>query len=225
MKLRLVSCLLALIAAPTVHAIDDMCELSRWPAGDGDLTCRLDVSAPAGGGGTSPVLQRSKTLSGITAFRFQVCSDWNVLDTHRDRSMTFAEIDFRAPDKPQSKSLLVFSAERSSGVDYLAIDWIGPTTNEATAVDTVPYTLPLALPPIAPCAPVLTDPYRNIGTLVTVSMVSRNEIEVRVGAQAPVKLKARLGSSLQVSPTQVRIAPLIYDHSDSSVIRTLWFNR
>ena len=137
--------------------------------------------------------------------------------------MTWAELDFRAPDKPTIKGLLVFTARRSSSGQYLVVDWVSPTATNSTATTVLTSSVPIAVAPISACAPILTDPYWNIGTEVTVKTVSNNEIVVTVGAQAPIKVKARLGSTQPVVASQLRIKPLIYDFVDPSVIRTLWF--
>ncbi|MFO1495733.1 MAG: hypothetical protein U1F26_13855 [Lysobacterales bacterium] len=231
MKLRTWAgvCALAIASSSQAATLDvargSFCDMDRQSGttapGQGELNCRVDVSAPTDGLGLE--YSRERAWDNPNAVHFQVCSDWAATPSAPNRSMSFAELDVRAPDKPTSKALLVFSARQSAGAQYLVIDWISPTSSTATASGVLASSVPVAVLPISACTPILTDPYWNIGTEVTVKAVSTNEIEVRVGSYAPIKVKARLGSNLQVAPTKLTIKPLIYDFADFSVIRTLWF--
>lgn len=226
MKLRTWAGVCALAMAPAVYAAslpsakEAFCDLNRY--NEAEVNCRADVSAPTGGGAPT-IYSRLRTWNYPDVIRFQLCTDWDPLQTSRNRSLTFAEFDFRAPDKPNTKAMLVLSARQSSGVQYLVIDWLSPTATNSTASGVLASSVPVAVLPITACSPVLADPYWNIGTEVKVETVSMNEIEVKVGTYAPVKVKARLGSTQKVVPTEARVAPLIYDYVDASYIRTLWF--
>lgn len=227
MKLRTWASVCALAIASAAHA-DSLsvargafCDLNRY--NEAEVNCRVDVSAPTGGGEAQLQYSTTRTWDYPDAIHFQVCADWDPLNTARIRAMSFAEIDFRAPDKPTTKALLVFSATQSSNGQYLVIDWLSPTATSVSAANWLTSSVPIAVLPIGACGSTLVDPYWNIGTEVRVRNVSNNEIEVAVGTQAPIKLKARLGSTQRVVPSQVRVAPLIVDYADKSFTRTLWF--
>lgn len=227
MKLRQFTyTLLALTIMPQVCAAFDretFCDIDREISAT-EVNCRVDVSAPTGSG-NQPAGARIREWDNPGNLAFQVCNEWNARTTARNRSLTFAEIEVKAPDKPGVKGLLVLSAQQASGLQYLVIDWAAPTSTEATAATVLPLSKPVAVAPISACTPVLADPFWNIGTGVKIVVTPRNEIEIAVSGQASLTLRPNLGSSTPATISKVRVSPSVFDYADGSLIRTLWFIR
>lgn len=217
---RVASCLLALAAMPPAYAgtYESFCDLSGP-----EINCRIDVSSPSGGGNTPDLIRVWDYPSLLSV---QVCSDWYQSGAAGERSMSFAEVDFRAPDKPDIKALLVLSTRlSSSGSHYLIVDWAAATPDTTSAGSLVPASVPVAVVPITACAPMSANPFSGIDNSVSVTVVARNEIAIAVAGKTAVRLKTQLGSNRQVAPTQVRVAPLIVDFPDKSIIHSLWSRR